>query len=128
VHYWADLQSMHGLRCYGNTINAWQSPAVTRQAHRMHYACRRRLPSLAIKSTHLQRGRSISSILRGVVARTRNVSEYVLVLALCLVYNGHHTGFTTRGLTTKTKDSRMHKVCGNYEKSTLPCGGPIIRL
>jgi len=38
--------------------NAWQSPAVIRQAHRMnaahaHYACRRRLPSLALKSTCL---------------------------------------------------------------------------
>ena len=29
--------------------------------------------------------RSISSILQGVVTRTRNVSEYMLVLALCLV-------------------------------------------
>jgi len=37
VHCWADLQSGHGLRCYGNTM------------------------------------------------RTRNVSEYMLVLALCLV-------------------------------------------
>jgi len=37
VHCWADLQSVHGLRCYGN------------------------------------------------ITRTRNVSEYVLVLALCLV-------------------------------------------
>jgi len=37
VHYWADLQSRHGLRCYGN------------------------------------------------VTRTRNVSENMLVLALCLV-------------------------------------------
>ena len=37
VHYWADFQSVHGLRCYGN------------------------------------------------ITRTRNVSEYVLVLALCLV-------------------------------------------
>jgi len=37
VHYWADLQSMHGLRCYGN------------------------------------------------ITRTRNVSEYILVLAVCLV-------------------------------------------
>jgi len=27
VHYWADLQSVHGLRCYGNSRNAWQSPA-----------------------------------------------------------------------------------------------------
>jgi len=85
VHYWAHLQSVHGLRCCGNTRNAWQSPAVIRQAHRMHYACRHRLPSPAIKSTHLQRDRSISSILWGVVTRTRNVSEYMLVLALCLV-------------------------------------------
>jgi len=38
VHYWADLQSVHGLRCYGN------------------------------------------------ITRTRNVSEYMLVLALCLVF------------------------------------------
>jgi len=37
VHYWADLQLVHGLRCYGN------------------------------------------------ITRTRNVSEYMLVLALCLV-------------------------------------------
>ena len=37
VHYWADLQSMHVLRCYGN------------------------------------------------IRRTRNVSKYMLVLALCLV-------------------------------------------
>ena len=37
VHYWADLQSVHGLCCYGN------------------------------------------------ITRTRNVSEYMLVLALCLV-------------------------------------------
>jgi len=37
VHHWADLQSVHGLRCYGN------------------------------------------------ITRTRNVSEYMPVLALCLV-------------------------------------------
>jgi len=37
VHYWTDLQSVHGLRCYGN------------------------------------------------ITRTRNVSEYKLVLAVCIV-------------------------------------------
>ena len=37
IHYWADLQSVHGLRCYGK------------------------------------------------ITRTRNVSEYMLVLVLCLV-------------------------------------------
>jgi len=38
VHYWADLQSVHGLRCYGNTRNAWQSPVVicTHYARTMH--------------------------------------------------------------------------------------------
>ena len=40
VHYWADLQSVHGLRCYGNTRNAWQSSAVIRQAHRTPHALR----------------------------------------------------------------------------------------
>jgi len=40
--------------------NAWQSPAVIRQAHRTHathahYVCRRRLPSPAITSTRLLR-------------------------------------------------------------------------
>ena len=74
VHYWADLQAVHGLRCYGNTRNAWQCPAAIRQAHRTPHAlrtCWRRLPSPAITSTrllrsrrHLRRGRSISSILR----------------------------------------------------------------
>jgi len=33
--------------------------------------------------------RSISSILRGVVTRTRNVSEYMLVPAVCLVLYGN---------------------------------------
>jgi len=40
VHYWADLQSVHGLRCYGNTRNAWQSPAVIRQADLTPHALR----------------------------------------------------------------------------------------
>ena len=41
VHYWADLQSVHGLRCYGN------------------------------------------------ITRTRNVREYMHVLALCLVIHSY---------------------------------------
>ena len=40
VHRWTDLQSVHGLRCYGNTANAWQSPVVIRQAHRTPHALR----------------------------------------------------------------------------------------
>jgi len=38
VHYWAGLQSVHGLRCYGNIRNAWHSPAVIRQTHRTPHA------------------------------------------------------------------------------------------
>ena len=40
VHCWTDLQSVHGLRCYGNTRNAWQSPVVIRQVHRTPHALR----------------------------------------------------------------------------------------
>ena len=48
---WVALLWQH----YGN---AWQSPAVIRQAHRIHaahahYACRQRLHLAAIKSTRL---------------------------------------------------------------------------
>ena len=43
VHYWADLQSVHGLRCYGN------------------------------------------------ITRTRNISEYMLILALYLVLRLHRS-------------------------------------
>ena len=47
VRYWADLQSVHGLGCYGNTRNAWQSPAVIPQAYRTPHAVPRtiRMPA-----------------------------------------------------------------------------------
>ena len=57
MHYWADLLLVHGLHCYGNTRNAWQSPVVIHQAHHTHCACRRRLPSPAIKSMRLLHAR-----------------------------------------------------------------------
>jgi len=67
--------------------NAWQSPAVTRQAHRTHYACRQRLIPLA--GDNIDGPAACAVPFRpycgGVVTRTRNVSEYMLVLALCLV-------------------------------------------
>ena len=102
VQCWADLQSAYRLRCCGNIRNAWQSPAVIRQANRTPRPLYMpaKLPSSATKSTrllrarrYLQRGRSISSIVRGVVTRTRNVSEYMHVVALCLVESsdGVHT-------------------------------------
>jgi len=61
VHCWADLQLVHGLRCYGNTMER-QSPAVIHQTHCTPHAVPRTmhagedwLPSPAIKSTRLLR-------------------------------------------------------------------------
>ena len=66
--------------------NAWQSPAVIRQAHRTPHACRTR--TLRIRR-RLDAPAACAVLFRpcsgGVVTRTRNVSEYMLVLALCLV-------------------------------------------
>ena len=89
VHCWADFQSVHGLCCYGNTRNTRQSPAVIRQAHcthcATHYACRRK----PLVSANIDAPAACAVPFRpycgGVVTRTRNVSEYMLVLALCLV-------------------------------------------
>jgi len=79
VHYWADLQSVHGLHCYGNTRNAWQSLAVIRQAHRTPHALRMlaKTPltsdkidapaACATLSAMMQWRRSILSMLPGVL-------------------------------------------------------------
>ena len=94
VHYWADLQSVHGLCCYGNTIEMRgraqrQSARPTaRRTHatHAHCACRRRLPSPAIKwDAPAACAVPFRPYSGGVVTRTLNVSEYMLVLALCLV-------------------------------------------
>jgi len=73
--------------------NAWQSPAVIRQAHRTPHACRTRTLRMPAKTPFV--GDNIDApaacavpfrpYCGGVVTRTRNVSEYILVLALCLV-------------------------------------------
>jgi len=68
--------------------NAWQSPAVIRQAtarrtHAAHayYACRRRLPSPAIKSTRLLRAPFHFVHTAGVLQREREMlASYCLVL------------------------------------------------
>ena len=95
VHYWADLQSVHGLRCYGSTRNAWQSPVVIRQAHRTPHALR--MPAKTPLTSNKIDAPAVCATLSAttpfhfvhtagdVVTRTRNVSEYMLVLALCLV-------------------------------------------
>jgi len=77
---------------YGNT---WQSPAVIRQAHRTHtahshYAFQQRLPSPATPTGDKIDPHAVCAVpfrpyCGGVVTRTRNLSEYMLVLAVCLV-------------------------------------------
>ena len=75
--------------------NAWQSPAVIRQAQRTPHALRTH--AAVIKSTRLlhlrvrrclQRAVPFRPYCAGVATRTQNVSEYMLVLALCLVHIG----------------------------------------
>jgi len=73
--------------------NAWQSPEVILQAHLTPHACRTRTLRMPAK-TPLAGDRIEAPAASAVpfrpycgsaVTRTRNVSEYMLVLALCLV-------------------------------------------
>ena len=89
VHYWSDLQSVHRSRCYGNTRNAWQSPAVIRLAHRMQCHALRMPAKTPLASDNIDAPAACAVPFRPycgvVVTRTRNVSEYMLVLAPCPV-------------------------------------------
>jgi len=71
--------------------NAWQSPAVIRQAHRTHYACVLRAAKTPLTGDKIDAPAACAvpfrPYCRGVVMRTQNVSEYMLALALCLVLN-----------------------------------------
>ena len=49
VHYWADLQSVHGMRCYGNIMECMAEPSGNPPAQRTPHALRTHAP--AIKST-----------------------------------------------------------------------------
>jgi len=88
VHYWADLELVHGFCCYGNTRNAWQSPAVIRQAHHTQCHALRMPAKTPVASDNIDAPAALFAIpflpyCGGVVMR--NVSEYTLVLAVCLV-------------------------------------------
>jgi len=77
VHYWADLQSVHGLRCYGN------------------------------------------------ITRTRNVSEYILVLALCLVvYCRVQEDFIAQTASSDGDVDRSERICV-YEELWKKCNEKI---
>jgi len=81
---------------YGNT---WQSPAVIRQAHRTPHACRTntlRMPAKTpLAGDKIDAPAACAVPFRpycgGFGTRTRNVSEYMLVLALCLVKYSERT-------------------------------------
>jgi len=79
--------------------NAWQSPAVIRQAHPTPHTLRMPTTPLAGDKIDAPAACATLSATRpfhfvhtagGVVTRTRNVSEYTLVLALCLVHFAEH--------------------------------------
>ena len=75
-------------------FNAWQSPSVIRQAHRTPHACRThtlRMPAKTpIAGDKIDAPAACAVPFRpycgSLVTRMRNVSEYMLVLALCLVF------------------------------------------
>jgi len=68
--------------------NAWQSPVVIRQAHRtLHALYRARLTPLAGDKIDAPPACAVPFRLYcgGVITRTQNVSEYMLVIAVCLI-------------------------------------------
>jgi len=71
--------------------NAWQSPAVIRQAQRMPHALRMHAPAiksmwrLGVYDVICNETVPFCPYCAGVATRTRNVSEYMLVQSLCLV-------------------------------------------
>ena len=77
--------------------NAWQSPAVIRHAHRTPHACHTRTLRMPAKTplagdkidAHATCAVPFRPYCGGVVTRTRNVNEYMLVLAPCLVFVLH---------------------------------------
>jgi len=91
VHYWAICNRCRGCvamatlwKCVsGPSGNPPGPPHAVRSA--THYACRRRLPSPAIKSTRLLRAPCHFVHTAGCCNAKANVSEYMLALALCPV-------------------------------------------
>ena len=94
VHYWADLQSVHGLRCYGNVPGdggRCQNCAPYMGSGRGWLAGD--WPSTGGAFSTLLRRPALRASTGSVLAttRTQNVSKYMLVLDLCLVSGGMTT-------------------------------------
>ena len=91
VHYWADLQLVHGLHCYGN-IMEMRSSNLPRPLHALRMPAKTPLasdkidvPTCCMRDVICNEGIPFRPCFGGVVMPTRNVSKYMLVLALCLV-------------------------------------------
>ena len=90
VHYWADLQSVHGLRCHGNTmVICVTEPSGNASGPRpTPHALRMRAAKTPLAGDKIDAPSACAVPFRpfcGCVAtRTQNVSEYMLMLALCL--------------------------------------------
>ena len=80
VHYWADLQSVHGLRCYGNitrtVVTSLPSSLI------QPYLCLKG----TLNSNQPTNQQPYLHLVYDNIVRTRNVGE-CSVLALCLVIN-----------------------------------------
>ena len=124
VHYWADLQSVHRLRCYGNITRTLVTSLSPSQSYddivrTLGGVCARCWPVTGgwrgafsklcaiyekwrgwLAGNWPSTGRGVGWVLTitavawtagfqwwrsGYITRTQNVSEYMLVLALCLV-------------------------------------------
>ena len=104
--------------------NAWKSPAVIRQAQRTPHALRTHAP--AIKWTrllrvrrYLQRGVPFRPYCAGVATRTRNVSEYMLVVALCLVSLSSETSCIYRRCSISDHHVAVYKSHRPVSPATL---------
>ena len=104
-----------------------------------HYACRRRLPPLAGDKNDAPPACTVPfrPYCGDVITRTRNVSEYMLVLALCLVVlvvvDGSVESGDDRDLLSSKKDDgnlthyfrARHRISGQYRH--VPSGSRRVK-
>jgi len=108
-------------------VNAWQSPAVIRQAHRTPHACRTRTLRMAAKTPlagdKIDAPAACAIPFRpycgGVATRTRNVSEYMLVVALCLVSLSSETSCIYRRCSISDHHVAVYKSHRPVSPATL---------
>ena len=109
------------MRCYGNTRNAWQPPGPP---HALRMPAKTPLASDKLDAPAACATLSATTPFHfaraagGVVTRTRNVSEYMLILALCLVSNINPPESVQRSFT-----KRLTGMCSLSYESRLKALG-----